>query len=169
MDNGEWLPCRVVPFRGEFDWKTNPGLVALPALVGHGHRMWPLDLYEHPYRRQLSYLAPAFSGRATGVRSLPALPKRKAYALDPNGGSFITSVGLRQRTVSIRDVRGEHQISVEGIAYWPKFSAGRQETLLPYPKGRHSLRFSALANCGWPTLSLGHSEALPAWLRRHLL
>ena len=39
MDNGEWLPCRVVRIQGEFGGKANRASLALPAPMPHGHRM----------------------------------------------------------------------------------------------------------------------------------
>ena len=72
-------------------------------------------------------------GQPEQITSGPS--EEQGIALDPTGGSFITSVGLRQQTVSIRDVRGEHQISVEGYAYWPRFSADGKKLYYRILKG----------------------------------
>ena len=120
MDNGEWLPCRVVAFKGNSAgkrvgpadapctnaaWSTDGHWIYLSAHAGGNFHIW----------RQ------AFpDGQPEQITSGPT--EEEGTAMDPDGGSFITSVGLRQRTVSIRDVRGEHQISVEGYAYLPRLS-----------------------------------------------
>ena len=41
----------------------------------------------------------------------------------PDGRLFITAVGSNQRSVWIHDLRGERQVSLEGAAFQPKFSA----------------------------------------------
>jgi dipeptidyl aminopeptidase/acylaminoacyl peptidase len=43
-------------------------------------------------------------------------------AMDPDGRSFITSVGLAQSSIWIHDSRGERQVSLEGYASEPRFS-----------------------------------------------
>ena len=44
-------------------------------------------------------------------------------AMAPDGKSLITSVGSQDRTVWLHDKDGEHQISTEGDASTPAFSA----------------------------------------------
>ena len=46
----------------------------------------------------------------------------EGIALAPDGRSLATSVGLRQRTVSVPNPSGDRQISIEGYAYKPTIS-----------------------------------------------
>jgi hypothetical protein len=48
--------------------------------------------------------------------------EEEGIAMMPDGRSFITSVGLRQRSVWMHDSSGDRQISLEGYAYQPKFT-----------------------------------------------
>jgi hypothetical protein len=45
--------------------------------------------------------------------------QEEGLAISPDGRSVITSVGLTQRSVWIRDASGERQISLEGYAFLP--------------------------------------------------
>jgi Tol biopolymer transport system component len=40
----------------------------------------------------------------------------------PDGGSFITAVGVKQRSVWVRDSNGDRPVSLEGYAHKPKFT-----------------------------------------------
>jgi hypothetical protein len=53
----------------------------------------------------------------------------------PDGRSFLTSVGLRQRSVWVRDSSGERQVSLEGYAYQPKFTPDGKKLLYRISKG----------------------------------
>ena len=56
-------------------------------------------------------------------RSPRAQPKSMASHSLPIGKSFVTSVGQSQSTLWIHDLKGERQITFEGYAYLPSFSA----------------------------------------------
>jgi hypothetical protein len=47
----------------------------------------------------------------------------EGIAMAPDGRSLITAVGLQQTAVWLRDAKGERQISIEGRAFEPIFSA----------------------------------------------
>ena len=49
--------------------------------------------------------------------------EEEGLAVAGDGRSLITSVGQQKRGVWIHDASGERQISLEGYAYWPLFSA----------------------------------------------
>jgi eukaryotic-like serine/threonine-protein kinase len=120
MDNGEWLPCRVVPFSGE-----NPGhRVGLPgapctnaAWSPSGESIY-LSLHGndnfHIWRQGFP------SGQLEQITSGPA--EEEGITLAPDGRSLITSIGLRQRTVSLHQANDDHRISLEGYAYRPSLS-----------------------------------------------
>ncbi len=157
MDNGEWLPCRVVPFKRNSAGKQI-GPRGAPctgaAWSPDGHWMY-MSVHTgdnfHIWRQRFP------DGLPEQITSGPT--EEEGIALDPNGGSFITSVGLRQRTVSIRDVRGEHQISVEGYAYSPKFSAEGKKLYYRILKGGTS-PFLGPSELWVAELESGHSKAL---------
>ena len=120
MDNGEWLPCRVVPFRGGSPGRT----VGLPdgpctnAAWSPDGKWIYLSLHGkdsfHIWRQRFP------NGHPEQITSGPT--EEEGIALAPDGRSLITSVGLRQRTVSVHYVNNDRRISLEGYAYWPSFS-----------------------------------------------
>ncbi len=59
------------------------------------------------------------------ITSGPA--EEEGLAVAPDGRSVITSVGIRERALSVHGTASERQISVEGVAYWPRFSADGQK------------------------------------------
>jgi eukaryotic-like serine/threonine-protein kinase len=120
MDNGEWLPCRVVPFEGGSPGKS-VGLPDAPctnATWSPDGRWIYLSLHTgtnfHIWRQRFP------DGQPEQITSGPTEEEGITFALD--GRSLITSVGLRQRTVSIHNASGDRQISLEGYAYWPSIS-----------------------------------------------
>jgi serine/threonine protein kinase len=155
MDNGEWLPCRVVPFNGNSTgkqigprgapctgaaWSPDGHWIYMSVHSGDNFHIWRQGFPE---------------GQPEQITSGPT--EEEGIALDPNGGSLITSLGLRQRTVSIRDVRGEHQISVEGYAYSPKFSADGKKLYYRILKGGTS-PFLGPSELWVSDVASGHSE-----------
>ena len=61
------------------------------------------------------------------VTSEPSEEQGLAVAHD--GKSLMTSVGLTQRSVWLRDASGERQLSLEGYAFWPLLSADGRKVL----------------------------------------
>jgi Tol biopolymer transport system component len=97
------------------------------------------------------------NGQPEQITSGPT--EEEGIGMDPRCGSFITFVGLRQRTVSIRDGRGEHQISVEGYAYLPKFSPDGKKLYYRILKGGAS-PFLGPSELWVADLESGHNEPL---------
>ena len=120
MDNGEWLPCRVVPFRGT----TTGYTVGLPDAPCTNAAWSPdgkwiyLSLHGkdgfHIWRQGFP------SGQLEQITSGPA--EEEGIAIAPDGRYVITSMGLRQRTVSFHQANDDRRISLEGYAYWPSLS-----------------------------------------------
>jgi len=125
MDNGEWLPCRVVPLDGSSSgrqvgppgapctsgaWSPDGNWIYIGARTGDNFHLW---------RQRFP------AGKPEQITSGPTA--EEGIAVAPDGRSLITSVGLRQRTVKIHDPSGERQVSVEGYAYSPVLS----------PDGKH--------------------------------
>ena len=157
MDKGEWLPCRVVAFKG-----NSAGKQVGPAGAPCTNAAWSPDgrwIYVsahagdnfHIWRQTFP------DGQPEQITSGPT--EEEGIAMDPDGGSFITSVGLRQRTVSIRDARGEHQISVEGYAYFPRFSPDSKKLYYRILKGGTS-PFLGASELWVADLASGHNEPL---------
>lgn len=125
MDNGEWLPCRVVPFDAR-----SSGKQIGPAGAPCTSAAWSPDgnwIYVGARARDNFHLWRQRypEGKPEQITSGPTA--EEGIAVAPDGRSLITSVGLRQRTVKIHDPHGERQVSVEGYAYFPMLS----------PDGRH--------------------------------
>ena len=120
---------------------------------------WSLDISERltPETTFISGVRRFPDGQPEQITSGPT--EEEGIAMDPDGGSFITSVGLRQRTVSIRDVHGEHQISVEGYAYLPKFSPDGKKLYYRILKGGTS-PFLGPSELWVADLASGHNEPL---------
>ena len=120
MDNGGWLPCRLVPFDGSsagspvgppgaactyVAWSPDGAWMYFSSQAGGHFHIWR-EQFRHGQPRQLT------SGAT----------EEEGIAITPDGGSLITSVGLMQSTLWVRDASGERQITSEGYAEWPRVS-----------------------------------------------
>jgi Tol biopolymer transport system component len=119
-ERGAWIPCRVVPLDGgtsravgpsrsrctEAAWSPDGRWMYFTADAGDGFHVWRQRFPE---------------GTPEAITSGPTQEEGLAIAAD--GRSVITSVGLTQRGVWIHDAAGERQVSLEGYAYMPLFSA----------------------------------------------
>lgn len=119
MDNGGVRPCRVVPFAGNAP-SVEVGPPNEPCIAGD----WSKDgkwIYlsvgenaAHIWRQQFP------GGTPEQITTGPT--SQEGISLDPDGKSFVTSVGTQDNTVWVHDKDGDHQISSEGTAWLPKFS-----------------------------------------------
>jgi serine/threonine protein kinase len=133
MDNGEWLPCRVVPLAGGAAGRQ-VGLVNAPctnaAWSADGKWMY-LSLHGedgfHLWRQRFP------EGQPEQLTSGPT--EEEGIAPAPDGRSLITSVGLRQRVVSIHRNNADRQVSLEGYAYMPSLSPDGQKIYYRILKG----------------------------------
>jgi eukaryotic-like serine/threonine-protein kinase len=121
MDNGGWLPCRLVPFDG-----SSAGRNVGPAKGGCTYVGWSPDgawMYFssdagghfHIWRQRFP------SGTPQQVTS--GATEEEGIAMAPDGRSLITSVGLVQSTIMLHDSKGERQLSSANYAVKPRFSA----------------------------------------------
>jgi eukaryotic-like serine/threonine-protein kinase len=135
MDNGGWLPCRLVPFEGNSSGKT-----VGPAASGCTYVAWSPDgnwMYLnsdsggrfHIWRQRFP------DGEPEQLTSGPT--EEEGIGVAPDGDSLITSVGLRESTLWVRDAKGERQISSQGFAESPQFS--RDGKKLFYLVRRHGV------------------------------
>jgi eukaryotic-like serine/threonine-protein kinase len=134
MDNGGWLPCRLVPFDG-----SSAGRRVGPQGAACTYVAWSPD-------QKWMYLSSDKGGRFHIWRQrfpdgepeqlTSGATEEEGLAVAPDGGSLITSVGLRESTIWVRDRRGERQISSEGFATNPQFSRdGKKIYYLMQPHG----------------------------------
>ncbi len=125
MDNDGWLPCRVVPFDG-----SSPGRPVGPPAGACTYGGWSPDgtwIYVnsnaggkfHIWRQRFS------GGEPEAITS--GATEEEGVAVAPDGQSLVTSVGLQESEVWVRDAAGERRISSEGFAYGPQFSPDRQK------------------------------------------
>jgi Tol biopolymer transport system component len=121
MTASAWMPCRLVPFDGssagrrvgpepsqctDAAWSPDGKWMYVAADTGGGYHIW---------RQRFPDGAPEqVTSGATEEQGL-------SFASD--GKSFATSVGERQSTLWVHDPSGERQITYEGYAYLPSFSA----------------------------------------------
>ena len=120
MDNGGWLPCRLVPFDASFPskpvgppgaactyvgWSPDQAWMYFSSNAGGRFHIWR-QRFPDGEPQQLTFGA----------------TEEEGIAVAPDGASLVTSVGLTQSTLWVRDAKGERQISSEGYAESPKFS-----------------------------------------------
>ena len=121
MDLGSWLPCRLVPFDGgsagkhvgptpaqctDAAWSPDGKWMYVSANTGDGFHIWR--------QRFPDGLPEQITSGAT---------EEQGISFAPDGRSFVTSVGSRQSTIWVHDGEGDRQITSEGFAYLPSFSA----------------------------------------------
>jgi eukaryotic-like serine/threonine-protein kinase len=120
MKNGEWLPCRVVPSSG-----NSAGNRVGPAGAPCTNAAWSPDgkwIYLTVHTEDSYHVWREHFPEGTPEQITSGPTEEEGIALAPDGRSFITSIGLRQRIVSIHNATGDRQVSLEGYAYLPTFS-----------------------------------------------
>jgi eukaryotic-like serine/threonine-protein kinase len=115
MENGGWLPCRVVPFDGSSTgkevgppgaactngaWSSDGKWVYLSSNAGGRFHFW----------RQL-----VADGEPEQITSGPT--EEEGIAMAPDGRSLVTSVGTTQSAVWVHDSRGDREVSSEGSSF----------------------------------------------------
>jgi eukaryotic-like serine/threonine-protein kinase len=121
MDTGKWLPCRLVPFDG-----SSAGSRVGPAPAQCTYASWTPD------GKWMYFSANTGSGFHTWRQRFPdgapeqvtsGITEENGISFAPDGKSFVTSVGESQSSLWIHNSSGERQITFEGYAYLPSFSA----------------------------------------------
>jgi Tol biopolymer transport system component/predicted Ser/Thr protein kinase len=121
MDDGGWLPCRLVPMDGRSTGRAvGPpgGRCTFAAWSPDGKWMYMNSSASgrfHIWRQRFP------DGEPEQITSGPT--DEQGIAIMPDGRSLITSVGQRQSSLWIHDARGEHQVSVEGYSFNPQFTS----------------------------------------------
>lgn len=121
MDDGHWLPCRLVPFDGSSRgnavgprdapcvsaaWSPDGRTMYFSANAGDGYHLW---------RQQFPAGVPE--------RLTSGATEEEGLAVSPDGRWLVTSAGVEQRTVWVHDSRGDRQVSGEGFASLPGLGA----------------------------------------------
>lgn len=120
MDNGGWLPCRLVRFDGSSPSKpVGPQQAACTYVAWSPDQAWMYFSSNaggrfHIWRQRFP------DGEPQQVTS--GVTEEEGIAVAPDGASLITSSGLTESTLWVRDTKGERQISSDGYAQFPKFS-----------------------------------------------
>ena len=132
MDRNLWIPCRLVSTDGSFASRPvgPPGACTFGAWSPDGRWMYfsaDAGAGYHIWRQRFP------DGKPEQITSGPT--EEEGLAMSADGRSLVTSVGLRQRSVWLHDVPGERQVSLEGYAYWPRFSADGRELYYRIRKG----------------------------------
>ena len=152
-----WLPCRLMPFDGR-----SSGKPVGPAPAQCTDAAWTPD------GKWMYFSTNAGNGQHIWrQRFLDGAPEQVTFGateeqgvhFDPDGRSFVTSIGNKQSTVWVHDSRGDRQITSEGFAFFPTISAdGRKVYYLVRAGGARNLLTGGL----WVT-------DLDSGQRQHLL
>jgi eukaryotic-like serine/threonine-protein kinase len=142
MDNGGWLPCRLVPFDG-----TSAGRTVGPEKAGCTYVAWSPDgawmYFSSDAGGHFHIWRQRFPG-GTPQQVTSGATEEEGIAMAPDGRSLITSVGLRQSTIMLHDSKGERQLSSANYAVKPRFSAdGKYVFYLVPPPGTSGQLFGS--------------------------
>jgi Tol biopolymer transport system component len=135
-----WLPCRRVPFDGSSKgnqigpmpgqctgaaWSKDGNWMYFAADAGNGFHIW---------RQRFP------NGTLEQVTS--GATEEEGIEFDPDGRSFLTSIGIRQSTLWLHDSKGDRQVTSEGYAFLPSFSADNRKLfyLVREAGGRQAIR-----------------------------
>ena len=138
MDNGGWLPCRLVPFDGSSSGKqVGPPAAVCTSAAWSPDGKWMYFTSDaggrfHIWRQRSP------DGKPEQVTSGPT--EEEGVAIGPEGRSLVTSVGMEESAVWIHDSNGERQISSKGFAQAPSLSPdGTKTYYLVGPRGTPTL------------------------------
>jgi Tol biopolymer transport system component/predicted Ser/Thr protein kinase len=156
MDNGGWLPCRVVPFDG-----GSPGRVVGPPSGACKDGGWSPDgawIYVSSNAGGTFHIWRQHSSGGEPEQITASATEEEGIAVAPDGQSLITSVGLEESEVWIHDQAGERRISSEGFAHNPHFSAdGKKLFYLSHQLARQGFPMGEI----WEAdIATGHTERL---------
>jgi Tol biopolymer transport system component/DNA-binding winged helix-turn-helix (wHTH) protein len=130
-----WQPCRLVPLDGGSKGRQAGPSGECRSAAWSPDRRWMyfsafVDGSSHLWRQRFP------DGAPEQITFGPT--EEDGVAVSPDGRSLISSVGLRQSAIFLRDSHGERSISSEGYATHPAFSADGKSVY--YLLRRESLR-----------------------------
>ena len=125
MDTGAqggygWLPCRLAPFDG-----SSSGKPVGPAPAQCTDAAWSPDgnwMYFSTNPGNGTHIWRQRVPGGTPEQVTFGVTEEEGIHFDPDGRSFVTSIGNRQSTVWIHDARGDRQITSESFAFVPTVS-----------------------------------------------
>jgi serine/threonine protein kinase/Tol biopolymer transport system component len=134
MDNGGWLPCRLVPFDGRSSGKqVGPPGADCTSAAWSPDGQWMYFSSDAGGRFQI-WRQRYPDGKPEQVTFGPT--EEEGISIGAEGRSLVTSVGMEESAIWIRDSNGERQISSEGFAEWPFLSPdGTKAYYLVRPRG----------------------------------
>ena len=161
MENGGWLPCRVIPIDG-----SSGGKAVGPAGAACTTGAWSPDgrwvyFSSNAGGRFHIWRQRAKGGEPQQITSGPT--EEEGIAMAADGHSLITSVGTAQSAVWVHDVRGDREVSSEGYS----FLAAAGTTLSPDGGKLYYLvqrgtsgTFSGAGDLWVAELGSGHNEVI---------
>lgn len=115
--NGEWAPCRLIALEGDRQTRSvGPGGGCTSAgWSPDGHWMYfaaYVDGHNHIWQQRFP------TGEPEQITSGPT--EEDGIAVDPDGHSLITSLGVYQTSMVFHDEKGDHTLSLDGdVIWWP--------------------------------------------------
>ena len=131
---GDIIPCRVLPFDG-IGQPTSIGPPGRPCLSG----AWSPDgkwIYFNPSTTDGFHIWRVHFPGGEPEQLTFGPTSQEGIAMAPDGKSLITSVGVQDSTVWLRDPAGESQVSSEGNASQPSFSEDGKSTYFLMANGQ---------------------------------
>jgi len=128
--NGEWAPCRLIAIEGQHQTRTvgPAGGCTSAGWSPDGHWMYfaaSVGGRNHLWQQRFS------EGEPEQITSGPT--EEDGIAVDPEGHSLITSLGVYQTAIWFHDERGDHSLSSDGeVLWWPTPEFRKQGKLIYY-------------------------------------
>ena len=164
MDGTGWLPCRLVPFDG-----SSPGVPVGPQQGQCTTAAWSPD------GRWMYFSSNASGGYHLWRKAFPdgsaeqitfGPTEEEGTAVTPDGEYLITSVGVKQASIWLRDSAGDRQLTSQGFALLPVLSP--EEEKIYYLIGSGTSRAYVSAELWSLDLHTGEKEpALPGYHMGH--
>ncbi len=158
MDNGGWLPCRLVPLNG-----SSSGRQVGPANAACTHAAWSPD------GNWMYFSANTKGGFHVWRQAFPdgipeqltsAATEEEGIAITPDGKFLITSVGTAESAIVLHDASGERQLSSVGFANYPRFSADGETVYYLVATGVQDTFLGRMGELWATDLVTGRSAAL---------
>lgn len=133
MDSSQaWLPCRLVPMDGSSSGSQIGPQGACTAAAWSPDGKWMYLITEvngstHLWRQRYP------DGAPEQITFGPT--EEEGLAIMPDGKSLITSLGLKQSSIWLKDAAGDHRLPVDGPPSQPRFSADGQRLYYLVKKG----------------------------------
>ncbi|HXS75507.1 MAG TPA: winged helix-turn-helix domain-containing protein [Terracidiphilus sp.] len=153
--NGEWAPCRLIAIQGERETRIVGPAGGCTSAGWSPDGKW-MYFAAHVNGRSHLWQQRFPVGAPEQITSGPT--EEDGVAVDPDGHSLITSLGVYQTSIAFHDERGDHILSTDGEVIWWPSPVFREEDKVIYYLLRRSKGASTEL---WRTLvESGKSEAV---------